>query len=148
MAHKVFILSKANGAASFTPASSGSSAINLDSVVDFTYNETGSSTISNSDASPLAQGSYVDDINATVTVNTKNVKQLQDLDVGSYGTLTIRGVLRSQGSGVDTGTTMTYVFAKAIVTDVSGTTPHAGESNGSVTFSIVDNGSGALYATA
>jgi len=143
--HKVFILDTEEDAGTFTP--NGGSARTLNSVVDWSYNETGTATVSNSDANPLAQAVYVDDIMGNITVNVKDVKQFEDYDVGEFGVLVLRGKQREQGKDMDTPE-IDLSFGKAIVTDINSTVPHSPESTGSISFQVVDNGSGALYTSA
>jgi hypothetical protein len=120
----------------------------IDAVIDWSVNPTASVVQGNSEGAPVIQGVYVDNQNATISINVADIKKaMSNFNIGDKETLVLYAVVREPGAGGGT-TTLTITFANAVVTDINSTAPHAGESSGSITFQPYDNGDGVLYTVA
>lgn len=121
----------------------------IEACMDWSTTETATVVQSNSFGAVLNQAVYTDDGSAQVTITTKDPKQLEatEFRVGSKNTLTIYGIKRTEGNGVDDTDTITRIYASAVVSNISDTVSHGGESTATITFEVYDNGSGSLFAT-
>lgn len=120
----------------------------IDSVIDWSVNPTASVVQGNSEGAPVIQGVYVDNQNATISINTADIKKvLSNFSIGDKNTLILNAIIREPGDGGG-DTTLAVTFANCVVTDINSTAPHAGESTGTITFQPYDNGDGTLFTVA
>jgi hypothetical protein len=102
----------------------------------FTVNRTGDETTLASDGKPFAQGSFIDNLSYTISVElSQNPKTIK---VGDTDTLILKAMERANGEGVSaTVLTFTSVASMAVVTSVDHTVNHAGNSTATINFRVV-----------
>jgi hypothetical protein len=123
-------------ASSFTPLSPATFTT-FTGAQSFTINRTGDETTLGSDGLPFMQGSFIDNLSYTVSVeSTENFKALK---VGDVGTLVLRSSERANGEGVHASNVMTFTSETncAVCTSVDHTVNHAGNSTCTANFRVV-----------
>lgn len=111
-------------------------AVNLDGAQSVSLERTGDETLLSSQGRPFVEGAFFDNLSYTATVELS--QPLKTVAVGDVGTLTLKCAARTNGEGVAVGIfTMTSAANAAVVSSVSHTVNHAGNSTCSVTFRIV-----------
>lgn len=110
--------------------------INLAGAQSFTVNRTGDETTLASDGKPFMQGSFIDNLSYTISVElSQNPKTIA---VGDTGTLVLKAMERANGEGVSAvALTFTSVASMAVVTSVDHTVSHAGNSTATINFRVV-----------
>jgi hypothetical protein len=110
--------------------------VNLEGGQTFTINRVGDETTLSSDGKPFVQGSFIDNLSYTISVECS--QNLKTLAVGDTGLLTLKAVERVNGEGVAVGVlTFTSAAAAAVVLSVDHTVNHAGNSSCTVNFRVV-----------
>lgn len=123
-------------ASTFTPLSPATFSA-MDGIQSFTINYTGDESTLSSDGKPFMQGSFIDNISATVAIEfSKNPKALK---VGDVGTMVLNGAERANGEGIHVSNKITFTTGTncAICTSVDHTVNHAGNSTATANFRIV-----------
>ena len=112
----------------------GASPDAIDSVVDWSVNESASITQGTSDGVATVQGTYVDNRVTSVTITTKNPANVtaNGWQVGTCGALVLKGLSRVVCDGDPVALTATAAQAK--ITSIDFTVPHEGDSACNITF--------------
>lgn len=119
------------------PASSSTfGSVNLIGAQSFTVNAVGDETTLGSDGKPFVQGSFIDNLSYTVSVESSDA--MKTIKVGDAATLTLKAKERVNGEGVAAGV-MTFTSASnaAVCTGIDNTVNHAGLSSYTANFRVV-----------
>jgi len=120
----------------------------IDSIVDWTINESATTLDGTSDGVVTVQSVHVDNQVCDITITTKNPENFNSISVGDCGTLILKGVKRACGDSVDTTpVTLTATSANsASVTSIDRGVPHEGDSTGNITFRVGNATGAAIFA--
>lgn len=117
----------------------------VNSVVDWSLNESASITQGTSDGIGTVQATYVDNRVVSVTITTKNPANVTGNGwvVGTCGSLVLKGISRLPCSGVPV--TLTATCDEAKITSIDFTVVHEGDSACNVTFECVASDGGSIF---
>jgi hypothetical protein len=108
---------------------------NLAGAQSFTVNRTGDETTLASDGKPFMQGSFIDNLSYTISVElSQNPKTIA---VGDTGILILKAMERANGEGVSAVVLTFTSVATGVVTSVDHTVSHAGNSTATINFRVV-----------
>lgn len=127
----------------------GSGADTINSIVDWSLNESASTLDGTSDGVVTVQSQHVDNQVVDVTITTKNPANVtgNGWSVGTCGTLVLNGVKRACGDSVDDPVvTLTATCDEATITALDFSVPHEGDSACNITFRCVSADGTAIFA--
>lgn len=126
----------------------GGGADTLNSVVSWSLNESASTLDGTSDGIITVQSVHVDNQVVDVTITTKNPANVtaNGWNVGTCGTLVLKGVKRACGDSVDdTPVTLTATCDEAVITALDFNVAHEGESACNITWRCYSSDGSAIF---
>jgi hypothetical protein len=110
--------------------------VNLEGAQSVTLERTGDETLLSSQGRPFVEGAFYDNLSYTASVELSQPPKT--VAVGDVGTLTLKCAARTNGEGVAAGVfTLTSAASAAVVSSVTHSVNHAGNSTSTINFRIV-----------